>query len=163
MDGSYEFTQADLSSIHGMGGILASTGKFEGTLGEIAVEGWRRFRQFRLDISDHSLPLQTEFQASGGWDDRRYALDEVRARIGRSDVTASGSVTRSGTGRGTRSIACGDGDGRIEDMMALAMKGEPTLMRGALATKVHIVVPPGPVSVSRKMRLGGTFAIQERI
>ena len=49
--------------------------------------------------------------------------------------------------------------GRIEDMLALSMKGNPTLMRGALATKVHFELPPGPVSVSRKMRLAGTFAI----
>jgi hypothetical protein len=51
--------------------------------------------------------------------------------------------------------------GRIEDMMALAMKGNPTLLRGALATKTHLEIPPGPVSVSRKMRLEGTFAIRD--
>jgi hypothetical protein len=39
------------------------------------------------------------------------------------------------------------------------MKGSPTLMRGALATKVHVEIPPGQVSVSRKIRLEGTFAI----
>jgi hypothetical protein len=44
-------------------------------------------------------------------------------------------------------------------MLALWMKGSPTLMRGALATKVHVEIPPGPVSVSRKIRLEGTFAI----
>jgi hypothetical protein len=50
---------------------------------------------------------------------------------------------------------------RVEDMLALAMKGNPTLMRGALATKTHLEIPPGPVSVSRKMRLEGTFAIRD--
>jgi hypothetical protein len=33
-------------------------------------------------------------------------------------------------------------------------------MRGALALKMHILIPAGPVSVSRKMRLEGTFAIR---
>ena len=47
--------------------------------------------------------------------------------------------------------------------MALAMKGNPALMRGALATKVHVVVPPGPVSVSKKIKLDGTFAIQDAL
>ena len=43
--------------------------------------------------------------------------------------------------------------------MALGLKANPTLMRGVLALKAHILIPPGPVSVSRKMRLEGTFAI----
>jgi hypothetical protein len=49
--------------------------------------------------------------------------------------------------------------GRIEDMLALGLKANPALMRGALALKTHILIPPGPVSVTRKMRLEGTFAI----
>ena len=46
-------------------------------------------------------------------------------------------------------------------MLVLAMKSKPPLMRGALALKLHLVFPPGPVSVSRKMRLDGTFAIHD--
>jgi len=53
--------------------------------------------------------------------------------------------------------------GRIEDMLTLSLKSSPPMMRGALATKVHIEIPPGPVSVSRKMRLEGTFAIHDAI
>ena len=48
LDGSYEFTQADLSSIHGIGGILSSTGRFGGTLGKIAVAGVTDTPDFRL-------------------------------------------------------------------------------------------------------------------
>jgi hypothetical protein len=160
LDGSYEFTHADLSSIHGIGGILSSTGSFGGTLGEIAVEGVADTPDFRLDVSDHAIPLHAEFRAvvDGTTGDTR--LDAVKARVGRSELTASGAVTRSTTVPGH------DTDlhfvmqrGRIEDMLELSMKGNPTLMRGALTTKGHIEIPPGPVSVSRKMRLDGTFAI----
>jgi AsmA-like C-terminal region len=160
MDGSYEFTHADLSSIHGIGGILASTGKFGGTLGEIAIDGVADVPEFRLDVSDHALPLHTEFRAvvDGTTGDTR--LDAVKARVGRSELTASGSVTRSTTVPGhDTDLHFVMEKGRIEDMLALSMKGSPTLMRGALATKGHIEISPGPVSVSRKMRLEGTFAI----
>jgi hypothetical protein len=160
LDGSYEFTHADLSSIHGIAGILASTGKFTGTLGEIAVEGEADVPEFRLDVSDHALPLHTEFQAvvDGTTGDTR--LDAVKARVGRSELTASGAVTRGvGAPGHNTDLHVVMEQGRIEDMMALSMKGNPTLMRGALATKVHFELPPGPVSVSRKMRLAGTFAI----
>jgi hypothetical protein len=160
MDGSYEFTHADLSTIHGIGGILASTGKFGGSLGEIAVDGTADVPAFRLDISDHALPLHTEFSAvvDGTTGDTR--LNRVWARVGRSELTASGAVIKSTTvpGHDTDLHLVID-KGRVEDMIALSMKGSPTLMRGALATRTHIEIPPGPVSVSRKMRLAGTFAI----
>jgi hypothetical protein len=168
LDGSYEFTHADLSSIHGIGGILSSTGKFEGTLGNIAVEGVTDTPDFRLDVSDHALPLHTEFRAvvDGTTGDTR--LDAVKARVGRSELAASGAVTRSTGTLGTTATPGHNTDlsvtmerGRIEDMLVLGLKGNPTLMRGALGLKAHIQIPPGAVSVSRKMRLVGTFAIHD--
>jgi hypothetical protein len=162
LDGRYEFTNADLSSIHGIGGILSSTGTFGGTLGEIAVDGTAEVPAFRLDVSDHALPLHTEFKAvvDGTTGDTR--LDAVKARVGRSELTASGAVTRSVTVPGhDTDLHVVMERGRIEDMMTLSMKANPTLLRGALATKTHLEIPPGPVSVSRKMRLEGTFAIHD--
>jgi hypothetical protein len=160
LDGSYEFTHADLSSIHGISGILASTGRFAGTLGEIAVEGKAEVPGFRLDVSDHALPLDTEFRAvvDGTTGDTR--LEAVKARVGRSELTAAGAVMRAeGVPGHTTDLRVVMEKGRIEDMLVLGLKANPTLMRGALALKTHIVIPPGPVSVSRKMRLEGTFAI----
>jgi hypothetical protein len=162
LDGSYEFTHADLSTIHGIGGILSSTGKFGGTLGNLAVEGVTDTPDFRLDVSDHGLPLHTEFRAvvDGTTGDTR--LDAVKARVGRSELTASGAVTRSMTVPGHNTdLNVVMERGRIEDMLVLGMKSKPPLMRGALALKFHLVLPPGPVSVSRKIRLDGTFAIHD--
>jgi hypothetical protein len=162
LDGRYEFTNADLSSIHGIGGILSSTGTFGGTLGEIAVDGTAEVPAFRLDVSDHALPLHTEFKAvvDGTTGDTR--LDAVKARVGRSELTAAGAVTRSATvpGHDTNLHVVME-RGRIEDVMTLSMKANPTLLRGALATKTHLEIPPGSESVSRKMRLEGTFAIHD--
>jgi hypothetical protein len=166
LDGSYEFTHADLSSIHGISGILASTGRFAGTLGEIAVEGVTDTPDFRLDVSDHALALHTEFRAvvDGTTGDTR--LDAVKARVGRSELTAMGAVIRSdgvtrsvSTPGHTTDLHVVMEKGRIEDMLVLGLKANPTLMRGALKLKAHLLIPPGPVSVSRKMRLDGMFAI----
>jgi hypothetical protein len=160
LDGSYEFTHADLASIHGIGGVLASTGRFGGTLGEIAVDGVADVPEFRLDISDHALPLHTEFHAvvDGTTGDTR--LDPVRARIGRSELTAAGSVTRPGPEAGHNTdLDVTMVKGRIEDMLVLGMKASPPLLRGTLDLKAHIRIPPGKVSVSRKMTLQGRFAI----
>jgi hypothetical protein len=164
LDGSYEFTHADLSSIHGIGGILASTGSFSGTLGNIAVDGVADVPNFLLDISEHPLPLHTEFHAVVDGTTGDTKLDSVRARVGRSELTATGSVVQSAgvPGHNTDMHVVME-KGRIEDMLTLSLKASPPLMRGALSTKVHIEIPPGPVSVSRKMRLEGTFAIHDAI
>jgi hypothetical protein len=164
VDGSYEFTHADLSSIHGIGGILASTGSFGGTLGDIAVDGVADVPDFRLDISDHPLPLHTEFHAMVNGTTGDTKLDAVTARVGRSELTATGAITgKAGVQGHTTDLHVVIEKGRIEDMLTLSLKASPPLMRGALATKVHIEIPPGPVSVSRKMRLEGTFAIHDAI
>jgi hypothetical protein len=164
LEGNYSFTHADLSSIHGIAGILASTGKFSGTLGEMAVDGVTDTPDFRLDISDHPMFLHTAFHAvvDGTTGDTR--LDPVAARIGRSGFSATGSVVRipGQTGRNLDLHVVMD-KGRVEDMLALGLKANPPLLRGAIAFKSHIQIPPGPVSVSRKMRLEGTFAIHDAI
>src|SRR5438270_12872364 len=84
-----------MSSIHGIDGILASPGRFGETLGSIAVEGVTDTRDFRLDVSDHAMPLHTDFRAlvDGTTGDTRLA--EVKAQVGRSELTAAGAVTRS--------------------------------------------------------------------
>jgi hypothetical protein len=160
VDGIYEFTHADLSSIHGIGGTLSSTGSFGGTLGEIAVEGVTDTPDFRLDVSDHAMALHTQFKAvvDGTTGDTR--LNAVKARVGRSELTATGAVIRAADVPGHYTDLHVEMDGgRIEDMLALGLKANPALMRGTLALTAHLQIPPGPVSVSRKMRLEGRFRI----
>jgi hypothetical protein len=161
VDGSFDFTQADLASIHGIGGTLAATGQFGGTLGDIAADGVADVPDFRLDISDHPLPLHAEFHAVVDGTTGDTKLDPVRARVGRSEFTASGGVTHAAGVKGRNiDLNVVMDKGRIEDMLALSLKANPTLMRGALTARARIQIPPGPGSVSRKMRLAGTFAIR---
>jgi hypothetical protein len=160
IDGSYTFSHADLGSIHGLDGILDSTGRYSGTLGDVEVDAVADAPEFRLDISDHAMPLHVEFHAGVDGTTGDIRLGPVKARIGRSDVTAVGAVTRSAGVKGhTADLNVAMAHGRLEDIQTLVMKGRPTLMRGGLAWKAHILIPPGQVSVSRKMELQGTFAI----
>ncbi len=113
LDGSYEFTHADLSSIRGIAGILSSTGKFGGTLGEIAVEGSAEVPAFRLDISDHALPLHTEFKAVVDGTTGDTHLDDVRARVGAvgTDSFGRGDAVDIGSAGARCGYACRDGEG----------------------------------------------------
>jgi hypothetical protein len=162
LEGDYEFTHADLSSIHGLGGILSSTGRFGGTLGNLTADGSTETPDFRLDISDHAMPLHTTFHAVVDGTTGDTWLDPVRARLGRTQITARGAVTRAeGVSGHNTDLSVVIERGRLEDILSLVLKSNPPLMRGGLVARVHFFDPAGPVSVSRKMKVEGTFAIKD--
>jgi hypothetical protein len=169
LDGSYTFSHADMSSIKGIAGTLSSTGAFTGTLGDIAVQGSTDIPNFQLDISDHPVPLHSDFQAEVNGLTGDTTLKRVDVRVLHSLLHAYGSVFRVGTpatgvtGHDTElTVDMGPGDhGRIEDMLTLAVRTSPPVLRGAMVTHQRLSVPPGKVSVSQKMRLDGSFTISD--
>lgn len=164
IDGGYSFEHVDLSSINGLGGTLASTGNFEGKLGEIAISGSTDTPDFRLDLSNHPVALHTDFRARVNGLTGDTTLDQVEARVLHSVLHASGSITRVGTpatgitGHDTELSVAMD-KGRIEDMLVLAVKTAPPVLRGALTERVTLSLPPGKASVTQKLRLAGSFTV----
>jgi hypothetical protein len=49
--------------------------------------------------------------------------------------------------------------GRIEDILQLAMKTQPPIMRGAAQLQARLHVPPGHVSITQKVQVAGTIKI----
>ena len=180
IDGKYSFTNADLGTIKGIGGTLSSTGDFSGALGEIGVTGSTDTPDFSLDVSEHPVALHTDFQAVVDGTTGDTTLNTVRVTLLHTVLLASGTIFRSGDGHGDvagDSLALpGDSGGhvpghdieltvtsdqaRVEDILRLGAKTSPPLMRGALTLKTKLSIPPGQESVSKKMRVKGTFAIR---
>ena len=59
--GEYDFHDADLSVFSGIAGILASTGKFDGSLSSLNVQGQASVPDFRLETSGNRIPLIDAF------------------------------------------------------------------------------------------------------
>ena len=175
IDGTFSFSNADLNTIKGLGGILSSTGKYEGVLDNINVEGSTDTPDFSLDVSEHKVALHTDYQAVVDGTSGDTILKQVRATLLHSVLYASGSIVRSGDAKGDSLGLPGDSaahvpghdielavtsdKARVEDILTLGAKTSPPLMRGALTLKTQLSIPPGKVSVSKKMRIKGTFAI----
>jgi AsmA-like C-terminal region len=160
LDGSYQFTHVDLSTIKGISGTLSSTGRFAGTLGNITADGVTDTPNFSLDLSNHPVPLHAEFHAIVDGTTGDTTLQPVHAQVLHSTITASGAVTRTPGIPGHHiSLDVVIEKGRIEDMLALGVKMTPPLMRGALTSKTHLDIPQGTASVSKKVRMNGTFEI----
>ena len=159
IDGNYSFDHADLSTIKGIGGMLSSTGHFDGQFGNITIDGTTDTPDFSLDVSNHPVPLHTKFHAYVDGSTGDTTLDPVQAHLLHSDFTARGTVQNI-HGRGHDiALDVNMPHARIEDMLLLGVKTSPPLMHGALTMQAKLHIPPGHVRVAQKLELVGTFTI----
>lgn len=158
--GKYSFTNADLSTIKGIAGILSSTGEYAGTLGNIAVDGETDTPDFRVSMSGHPVPLHTAFHAIVDGTSGDTYLEPVKAKILHSSLIATGSVLRVKDPNGHRVVLDVVVDrARIDDLLKLAVRTDPPVMTGAAQLKTNFDLSPGEAQVSDRVRLAGTFHI----
>jgi AsmA-like C-terminal region len=158
--GDYSFTDADLGTIKGIGGILSSTGKYSGTLGRIEVEGQTDTPDFQVAVSGHRVPLHTDFHAIVDGADGDTYLDPVKARVLQSSFTARGKIVRTKSPNGHDiELNVVLGNARIEDLLTLGVKTDPPIMTGTVGMKTSLSLPPGPADVANRLRLEGSFDI----
>jgi hypothetical protein len=167
VDGNYSFTHADLGPIKGIAGILSSTGNYSGTLGNIGVTGETDTPDFQLDTTQHPVDLKTAYDATVDGTSGNTILNHVHATFLNTVLEAQGKIIRSKDMEGGAQnvpghfvdIAVQSDHARIEDILELAAKTEPAVMSGSMTLRAQLQIPPGKVSVSKKVRVQGTFAI----
>jgi hypothetical protein len=177
IDGKYSFTNADLGTIKGIAGTLSSTGQYSGTLGEIGVTGSTDTPDFTLDVSGHPVALHTDFNATVDGTSGDTRLNSVRATLLHTVLQVSGKVIRASDAAGQAEgglpgdslenvpghfidINVTSSQARVEDILTLGAKTAPPIMHGAMTLKAHLTIPPGHVSVSKKMGVKGSFTIR---
>jgi hypothetical protein len=160
LSGDYEFIDARLDTIKGIGGILNSKGSFDGVLEHIKVKGTTTTPDFQLNLAMQPVPLDSTFLAVVDGTNGDVYLEEVDATLGRSHILAKGSIAGAPGAKG-RTIALNvSADGRFEDFLRLAVKAQKPAMRGAIALKTALVIPPGDIDVVEKLQLKGSFQIR---
>jgi hypothetical protein len=158
--GDYSFTDADLGTIKGIGGILSSTGKYGGTLGRIEVEGQTDTPDFSIAVSGHRVPLHTEFHAIVDGTDGDTYLDPVKAKLLHSAFTASGKIVRMKNPPGHDvELNVVLGRARIEDLLKLGIKTDPPIMTGMVEMKTKLSLPAGAEDIANRLALNGNFHI----
>jgi hypothetical protein len=158
--GTYSFQDADLATIKGIGGRLNSKGAFQGELERIAVKGETHVPDFHLTISRQPVALSTSFQATVDGTDGDTYLDEVNAQFGQTSLTAKGAVTgtKGVKGRNVK-LTVHLQEGRIEDLLRLAVRGDTPLLVGRVGLKTDFELPPGDRDVVEKLLLAGEFDV----
>jgi hypothetical protein len=160
VNGNYSFTHADLSTTHGIAGMLSSQGKYSGQLDTIKVDGTTDTPDFSVDVSGHKVDLTTEFHAIVNGTNGNTYLQPVKAHFLHTDITAAGEVVRA-LGKPGHDIHLDVtiDKGRIEDLLQLGVKTDPPVMTGNVKLKTKFHLPPGKQPVNQKLQLDGTFAV----
>ncbi|MGB7266221.1 MAG: AsmA-like C-terminal region-containing protein [Terracidiphilus sp.] len=167
--GTYRFDHADLGVFKGIAGILSSTGKYEGVLRDLVVDGETDTPDFRLTHFGTALPLHTVFHAHVDGTNGDTWLQPVVATLGQSHFTAVGKIVRqkAETLKNGRTLPGGHeialtvnvDHGRMEDFLRLASHSGTPLLTGDLTLKTSLEIPPGTDPVVERLKLNGSFAL----
>jgi hypothetical protein len=158
--GNYVFREANLGVFGGIHGILSSSGKFQGTLEGISVEGETKTPEFQVQGSSHKVLLDTGFSASVDPSNGDLSLHDVVARVRQTTVQSRGRIARGQSTRGkSAAIDFAVQNGRIQDLLLLFVSDKQSPLNGAVSLKAHAFVPPGEVPFLKKLRMTGDFGV----
>jgi hypothetical protein len=171
LSGSYRFEHADLGVFKGIAGILQSTGRYEGVLRDLVVDGQTDTPDFRLTSFGTAVLLHTEFHAHVDGTNGDTWLEPVNATLGKSHFTAEGKVVRVPPGTASNGAATPGGHeialnvkiegGRMEDFLRLTSKSGTPLLTGTLVLKATLEIPPGSARVEERLKLKGSFTLED--
>jgi hypothetical protein len=160
LEGRFTFERADLGAFDGISGLLSAHGTYAGILETIDVRGETDTPDFSVDVSGNPVPLRTTYHAVVDGTNGDTRLESVDASFLATSLHARGGVyhVERAQGREVRLDVTMD-EGRLEDVLRLAVKSEKPPMTGALSLVTTLVIPPGARDVVDKLQLDGRFAI----
>ena len=160
LEGKFTFERADLGVFKGISGILAAKGTFEGTLERIEVHGVTDTPDFTVEAGGHPMPLHATYHAIVDGTNGDTLLEKVDASFLKTSLTARGGVVkRPGKDGRTVELDVVIDDGRLEDVLLMAVKTPTPPMSGALKLTTRFELPPGDRDVVEKLQLDGVFTI----
>ena len=157
VSGRFTFANADLSTIHGIGGILSSHGTFAGPLERLEVRGSTETPDFQVSTGQHPVPLHTDYEATVDGTTGDTYLHPVRARLLGSTIIANGSVVRQPAGGHLITLDLASSGAQLEDLLRVAVKNDPPAMTGPVSFAAKFVLPPGKRTIADRLLLNGTF------
>lgn len=162
IDGAFTFDNADLGVFKGISGTLQSRGTYTGTLQRIVADGKTTTPDFTLDISEHPVALNADYQVVVDGTNGNTTLSRIAASFLNSSLVATGSVIDApGEPGRTVLLDVEMSRARLEDILWLAVRTPTPTMTGALTLRTAFELPPGPEDVLTKLHLNGEFTVED--
>ncbi|MGH9563583.1 MAG: AsmA-like C-terminal region-containing protein, partial [Terracidiphilus sp.] len=160
--GAYKFEQADLGVFPGIGGVLASTGRFEGTLGQIKIAGETETPGFIVKASGHPFPLKSSFQAEVNGTNGDVILNRVDALLLNTHVAVRGAILGKSPLPGkTTSLDLLSQEAHVQDVLRPFVKAPQPPMAGPMTFRAHVTLPSGDRPFFKRIKLAGDFTIHD--
>jgi hypothetical protein len=160
LSASYRFENADLGIFDGITGVLDSSGVFTGVLERIEVDGTTSMSAFALEDVGNGMALETRFHAIVDGTNGNTLLQPVDATLGATAIHTSGGVVERDDDDGrTVELDIAIDEGRLEDILRLAVKGPRPPMTGVMRLRAKFLLPPGDRDAIQKLQLDGNFSV----
>lgn len=164
VSGNYIFREGDLGVFGGIGGILSSNGKFNGTLESIAVEGSSATPDFAVRRSTHQVDLRTDFKIEVDPSNGDVTLRHTSAHLRQTTVVSHGSIATHPSEDGKRAaLDLAVHNGKIQDLLLLFVAQKRAPLSGSVSLKARTIVPPGDEPFLKKLKLTGDFGIDDAL
>jgi hypothetical protein len=172
LNGNYRLTHADLSTFKGISGFVSSTGAYSGTLRAINVDGQADVPDFALSHFGSTAPLHTAFHARVDGTDGDTWLDNVDATLGHAGFTTNGQIVRVRAYTDPKTGKLQPGGhvidlkiviprAPVEDFLRIVTKSSTPILTGLVDTRAQLHIPPGPAPVHERMKLDGSFHLDQ--
>lgn len=161
ISGEYTLRNADLGHYGAIGGMLASSGKFQGTLKRVNISGTADVPDFVVKSGGRTIHLTANFDA---YEDARRGdtfLKRVDAHFGDTELIVNGSIAavRGRPGKLTQ-LSLEAPQGRVQDVLGFFVTHRPP-MSGTTAMRADVEIPPGTDPFLRRVKLRGSFGVGE--
>jgi AsmA-like C-terminal region len=161
LQGQFTFDRADLAYFKGIAGTLSARGTYEGALGRIEVRGETSTPDFTVKVGGHPVPLTAKYHSIVDGTNGDTALERIDATFLNTSLVARGGVfdVKGVAGR-LVTLDITMEEGRLEDIMTLAVNTPKPPMTGTIHLETKFDLPPGDKDVVEKLQLNGRFAIK---
>ncbi len=158
----FTFSDADMGTIKGLSGTLHSTGKFNGPLDYLNVQGSTDTPDFALRMSLHPVNLHTDYTAIVDGTNGDVILKPVIAHFLHTTLVVNGEVVDLTPEKGrTIELDAVSREAAIEDLLYLTVKNEPPVMSGPATVHAKIEIREGDADILQRMTIDGLFGVAD--
>jgi hypothetical protein len=160
LSGTYTYDDIELSHFKSIYGVAHARGTFSGPLSRIQSHGSVDVSAFRIDGSNHTVPLAATFEATVNGTNGDVLLAPAIARFRRTRIEVRGWIAAHPGEKGkTASFDLTVPEGRLDDLLYMFTKDQPG-MSGNVTVAGKFLWPPGPRTFLDKIRMDLGFGVQ---
>ena len=161
VSGAYSYDNIELSHFKSIFGVAHARGRFSGRLSQVETNGSVDVSGFRVDGSNHTVPLAATFEATVNGTNGDVLLTPAVARFRRTRIEVRGWIAgREGEKGKTASFDFSVPEGRVDDLLYLFTKDQPG-MSGNVKVTGKFLWPPGPQKFLEKIRMDMVFGMND--